>query len=170
MDNPVIFALKTGASAEDLQNNHGLTFLEAESAVSLWSQGNTTGLDLMLAAVAPTNTPSVDGYKTVVQETPEKPTYGYSVEPRSNYVFVKPLPKEHPGRLITPPAYESASDMGFVHASGVPDINPGDLVLYDKYSTVGNIFEFIEEGEIIEMAQVRGEFITAKLRRQSLEK
>lgn len=169
MDNPIIFALKTGANAEDLQNNHGLAFSEAESAVSLWLQGNTTGLDSLLATVVPANTPSMDGYN-VVQETPEKPTYGYSVEPRSNYVFVKPLPKEHPGRLITPPAYESASDMGFVHASGVPDINLGDLVLYDKYSTVGNIFEFIEDGEIVEMAQVRGEFITAKLRRQSLEK
>jgi hypothetical protein len=106
-----------------------------------------------------------------VTPAPKSRKFGYRAFPRPGYVFVKPVPKDHPGRLITPPAYEPAADMGFIHAVGeVCDLSVGDLVLFDKFAEIGSRFELLDENdELVEMVQLRQEFITAVLERVKLE-
>jgi co-chaperonin GroES (HSP10) len=83
-------------------------------------------------------------------------------------VFIKPLPPEHKGRLIVPKAYQSNSDQGFVHAVGpnVTCIEPGQLVMFDKYAAEQERFVLLdEEGEEITLVKLVQENITAILTR-----
>ena len=101
----------------------------------------------------------------------EKPTHSYQPTALGRQVFIKPVPKEHPGRLITPPAYEPATDMGFVVCAGpeVTGIEPGHLCMYDKYAVTGNEFELLdEEGQIVSMVRVPVDFVFATLKRVKL--
>lgn len=100
-----------------------------------------------------------------------KPTHGYRPSALGRQVFIKPVPKDHPGRLITPPAYEPATDMGFVSAAGpeVTGVRVGQLVMYDKYATVGNEFELLDEdGEVVPMVRLPVDFVFATLERVKL--
>lgn len=128
--------------------------------------------------------PETASPETVTIE-PEKKEYGYKVTPLGNQVFIKPIPKEHPGRLIIPSAYEPSSDLGFLHAVGpdvktphpgwdsktrtlkaAPGLTPGALVMYDKYAAAGNEFELLDEdGQFVKMVRVQSEFVFAVLTR-----
>ena len=106
-----------------------------------------------------------------VEEAPVKKDFGYKPIPLADNVFLKPLPKEHPGRLLFPPAYEPASDIAFVHCTGpeAVTVNPGDLVLFDKFAEVGNRFELVnDEGVVEEMIRIQLPFIYAVLKRVNL--
>ena len=99
------------------------------------------------------------------------PTHGYEPIALGRQVFLKPVPKEHPGRLITPPAYEPAVDMGFVVCVGpeVTGIKSGDLCLYDKYAVTGNELELLDEdGQIVPMVRLPIDFVFATLKRVKL--
>jgi hypothetical protein len=102
-----------------------------------------------------------------------KPEYGYLPIALKSTVFIKPVPKEHPGRLIVPPAYEPATDMGFVVCTG-PEVDnsqmaPGALVMYDKFAVAGNEFELLDaDGELVPMVRLDAAFVFAVLKRVKL--
>ena len=98
------------------------------------------------------------------------PTHAYRPSALGRSIFIRPVPKDHPGRLIVPPAYESAADMGFVSSIGpeVSGIKPGQLVLYDRYATVGSEFELLEDNEIVPMVRLTSDFVFATLERVKL--
>ena len=172
----IAFAIQTGADTDALKEQFGLDDVEAKNAIELYN----AGCDLELVKLAQLRKPTLNPTSIPEEETvahaseplpaPPKPTHGYEVFPRDNNVFIRPLPKEHPGRLITPPAYESNSDMGFVHTFGekVTDLEEGDLVLYDKFAEVGAHYNLVVDGELTELVMVREEFILAVLERVEL--
>ena len=100
-----------------------------------------------------------------------RPEYGYKPQPLLDRVFIKPVPKEHKSRLITPDAYGTATDQGFVSAVGpdVQGIKVGDLVLFDRFAKVGYEFTLLDdEGEITEQVCLQAVFIFAVLERVKL--
>jgi len=162
------FDVQMGTPAENMREKYGLSPAELLSAMEFYHQGNTLELEKLLgsktvAAVAVDVEPEI-----VIEEEAAKPEYGYIATPRHSFMFVKPTSPEHKGRLITPKAYESTSDQGFVHAVGpdVLDVKVGDLVLFDRYAEVGNRFELVdEEGDVVQMIQMREDNCTAILQR-----
>lgn len=102
---------------------------------------------------------------------PTKPEYGYRPTPLLDRVFIKPVPKEHKSRLITPDAYGTATDQGFVTAVGpdVVGIKAGDLVLFDRFAKVGYEFTLLDdEGELAELVCMQAQFVFAVLQRVKL--
>lgn len=102
---------------------------------------------------------------------PPKLEYGYRPQALLDSVFVKPCAKEHKSRLITPDAYGTATDQGFVTAVGpkVEGIKAGDLVLYDRFAKVGYEFDLLDEdGEISQIVRLSAQFIFAVLERVRL--
>ena len=103
--------------------------------------------------------------------TDAKPEYGYKPSPLFDSVFIKPVPREHKARLITPDAYEPATDIGFVVAVG-PAINglkAGDLVLFDRFAKVGYEFTLVDEtGDLVPMIRLQSAFVFAVLERVRL--
>ena len=100
-----------------------------------------------------------------------RPEYGYKPQPLLDRVFIKPCPKEHKSRLITPDAYGTATDQGFVTAVGpnVQGIKAGDLVLFDRFAKVGYEFDLLDEdGEVVQMVCLQAVFIFAVLERVKL--
>ena len=172
----IAFAIQTGADVDSLKEQFGLDDVEARHALEYYEQGN----DLELVKLAQSKTiliPAADtGEQADSAETevpalpaPPPPTHGYVPTPRGPIVFIRPLPKDHSARLITPPAYETNGDMGFVYAAApTAKLNPGTLVLYDKFAEVGNKYDMVEDGEIVELVAIREEFILATLTRVKL--
>jgi len=165
------FDLSTGMSNEDLLAKYNLTSSELLQAREFYVAGNTLEIERLLAAKAPAVPAEEVPPLEEIEIAPEKPEFGYRAFPRRNFLFVKPLPPSHKGRLLVPKAYESTSDMGFVHNVGdkVLDINRGDLVLFDKYAEVGNRFTLVDDdGELVDLIQMRDDNVTAVLVRVQL--
>ena len=172
----IAFAIQTGADIDALKEQFGLDDVEAKNAIELYN----AGCDLELVKLAQLRKPILNPTSIPEEETvahaseplpaPPKPTHGYEVTARLSNVFIRPLPKDHVGRLITPAAYDSNSDMGFVHTVGpnVTDIKPGSLVLFDRFAEVGAHYNLVVEGELTELVMVREEFILAVLERVEL--
>ena len=174
----IAFAIQTGADVDSLKEQFGLDDVEARHALEYYEQGN----DLELVKLAQSKTiliPAADTGEENASAPPAPdadplpatppPTHGYVPTPRGPIVFIRPLPKDHSARLITPPAYETNGDMGFVYAAApTAKLNPGTLVLYDKFAEVGNKYDMVEDGEIVELVAIREEFILATLTRVKL--
>ena len=169
----IAFAIQTGADVDSLKEQFGLDDVEARHALEYYEQGN----DLELVKLAQSKTiltPAANTGDLITPEVqdlpaPPPPTHGYVPTPRGPIVFIRPLPKDHSARLITPPAYETNGDMGFVYAAApTAKLNPGTLVLYDKFAEVGNKYDMVEDGEIVELVAIREEFILATLTRVKL--
>ena len=97
--------------------------------------------------------------------------YGYRPTALGTQVFIKPVPKEHPSHFIVPDAFEPASDTGFVASVGpdVVGIQPGQLVMYDRFAVAGNEFELLDEdGEPVKMVRLHSDFVFATLTRVKL--
>jgi len=169
----IAFAIQTGADVDSLKEQFGLDDVEARHALEYYEQGND--LELVKLAQSKTiltpaaNTGDLNTPEVQDLPTPPPPTHGYVPTPRGPIVFIRPLPKDHSARLITPPAYETNGDMGFVYAAApTAKLNPGTLVLYDKFAEVGNKYDMVEDGEIVELVAIREEFILATLTRVKL--
>ena len=172
----IAFAFQTGETCEGIKSRFSLSDQEYLDAKDYYYAGN----DLELVKLAQSKTiliPAADtGEQADSAETevpalpaPPPPTHGYVPTPRGPIVFIRPLPKDHSARLITPPAYETNGDMGFVYAAApTAKLNPGTLVLYDKFAEVGNKYDMVEDGEIVELVAIREEFILATLTRVKL--
>ena len=174
----IAFAIQTGADVDSLKEQFGLDDVEARHALEYYEQGN----DLELVKLAQSKTiliPAADTGEENASAPPAPdadplpatppPTHGYVPTPRGPIVFIRPLPKDHSARLITPPAYETNGDMGFVYAAApTANLKPGTLVLYDKFAEVGNKYDMVEDGEIVELVAIREEFILATLTRVKL--
>ena len=172
----IAFAFQTGETCEGIKSRFSLSDQEYLDAKEYYYAGN----DLELVKLAQSKTiliPAADtGEQADSAETevpalpaPPPPTHGYVPTPRGPIVFIRPLPKDHSARLITPPAYETNGDMGFVYAAApTAKLNPGTLVLYDKFAEVGNKYDMVEDGEIVELVAIREEFILATLTRVKL--
>ena len=171
------FAIQTGADSNDLAEMFNLTVDESTLAFELYAQGNDLELVklaqskkiLVPASIAPE--PSNIGTKADSVPEPPSPAHGYSVTALGKNVFIRPLPKDHPGRLVTPPAYQTDSDIGFVHTAGQnvsTYIKRGQLVLFDKFADVGAHYDLVVDGEIVPLVMVREEFILGILKRVKL--
>ena len=172
----IAFAFQTGETCEGIKSRFSLSDQEYLDAKDYYYAGN----DLELVKLAQSKTiliPAADtGEQADSAETevpalpaPPPPTHGYVPTPRGPIVFIRPLPKDHSARLITPPAYETNGDMGFVYAAApTANLKPGTLVLYDKFAEVGNKYDMVEDGEIVELVAIREEFILATLTRVKL--
>jgi hypothetical protein len=163
------FDCKMGTPHAQIQEKYDLTDREMSLALDYYAQGNNLELEKLLSQKTTHQANPLP--PVLVLEPEEKPEFGYSALPLRTFLFVKPLPVEHRGRLLIPKAYESSSDMGFVHEVGieVQAINKGDLVLYDKYAEVGNRFELVDDtGEIVSLVQMREDNVTAILTRVKL--
>ena len=174
----IAFAIQTGADVDSLKEQFGLDDVEARHALEYYEQGN----DLELVKLAQLKTILTPAANTGEENAsappapdadplpaPPPPTHGYVPTPRGPLVFIRPLPKDHSARLITPPAYETNGDMGFVYAAApTANLKPGTLVLYDKFAEVGNKYDMVEDGEIVELVAIREEFILATLTRVKL--
>ena len=174
----IAFAIQTGADVDSLKEQFGLDDVEARHALEYYEQGN----DLELVKLAQSKTILTPAANTGEENAsappapdadplpaPPPPTHGYVPTPRGPIVFIRPLPKDHSARLITPPAYETNGDMGFVYAAApTANLKPGTLVLYDKFAEVGNKYDMVEDGEIVELVAIREEFILATLTRVKL--
>lgn len=162
------FALSTGMSDTDVMAKYNFTAGELQTVKEYWAQGNNLEIEKILQAKMPAE-PEVEETAPVVELIPEaKPDYGYRASPRHGYVFVKRLPPTHKGRLIVPKAYESESDMGFIDACGpdVTDVNPGDLVLFDKFAETGMRFTLLDsDGDLVDLIQMLEVNVTAILTR-----
>jgi len=166
------FAVKMGVPVEELTEKFNLTLDELDQALAFYHDGNNLDLEKLLGSKA-VAAEEVEAEAPVAFEIsePEKPDFGYLAVPRHSFIFVKPLPKEHKGRLMIPKAYESDSDMGFVESVGkdVADVKVGDLVLFDKYAEVGARFNLINrEGELVDLIQMMEVNVTAILTRIKL--
>jgi co-chaperonin GroES (HSP10) len=153
----------------DLEKKYFLDESDLAAALRWLKEDNTLELEKLLVSRIPVE--KEVALEPLPEFVEEKPTHGYRAAPRKNFLFVKPLPKEHKGRIIIPPAYESTSDMGFVHDVGpdVTDIKPGDLVLFDKYAEVGQKFNLVDEdGELVDLIQMSDFNVTAILTRIDL--
>jgi co-chaperonin GroES (HSP10) len=162
------FAVKMGNSL----SSFNLTEEEAQMAMEYYRSGNTLDLEKLLASHAPALEPGEVNITDPFDAIAEKPEYGYEATPLHTFVFVKPIAKDHAGRLIVPQAYESQTDMGFVQSVGpeVTQLKPGDLVLYDKYAEVGNRFSLLDdEGDLVDLIQMRLDNITAVMKRVKLD-
>lgn len=161
------FDMKMGAAATTLMSKYNLTPDEVIQAVKFYGEGDEFQLEKLLGSKAQQIEDDALLPPVVVEEAP-KPEEGYEATPRHSFMFVKPLPPEHKGRLITPKAYESTTDQGFVHAVGpdVRDVTPGMLVMFDKYAEVGARFELVDEdGDVVSMIQMREDNVTAILKK-----
>lgn len=174
----IAFAFQTGVSCLEIKEKFNLTDEEFNTAHDLFYAGNDLELvKLALSKKIQVSASNVEeenaGTPPVLDAAPlPPPTHGYEVRALGRNVFIRPLPKEHEGRLITPPAYESNSDSGFIHSVG-PEViatvlRPGLLVLFDKFAETGARYQFVVDGEITELVMVREEFILAVLERVRL--
>ena len=177
----IAFAIQTGATDHDLETRFNLTPDEVRLALEFYTAGNDLEL-VKLAQVKKILAPATiaeapDAAQNEIAAAPvlpppPPPTHGYVVESLGKNVFIRPLPKDHPGRLITPPAYQTDSDMGFIHKCGSavsPELREGQLVLFDKFAEVGAHYDLVVDGgEIVQLVMVREEFILAKLKRVEL--
>lgn len=165
------FALSAGIPESEVMQKFNLTAEDLAAVREFWLQGNNYEIEKILAARNPQEE-VVEEEAPVVELLPEeKPTHGYRATPRNGYVFVKRLPPEHKGRLIIPKAYESESDQGFVDAigDGVQGLEPGMLVMFDKFAETGMRFTLVDsEGDLVELIQMLECNITAKLERVEL--
>ena len=172
----IAFAFQTGETCEGIKSRFSLSDQEYLDAKEYYYAGNDLEL-VKLAQLKTILTPAANtgeqaasaGTEIPTLPTPPPPTHGYVPTPRGPIVFIRPLPKDHSARLITPPAYETNGDMGFVYAAApTAKLNPGTLVLYDKFAEVGNKYDMVEDGEIVELVAIREEFILATLTRVKL--
>jgi co-chaperonin GroES (HSP10) len=162
------FYVSTGATDEQLMEKFHLDVDQLAQAKEWYDAENTFELDRLLQSVAPAPVAAEPVAELVEPEPEVAPEYGYVASPLHSYVFIKPLPPEHKGRLIVPKAYQSNSDMGFVHAVGphVTALKPGDQVMFDKYAAEQERFVLLdEEGDQIELVKLVQENVTAILTR-----
>lgn len=107
----------------------------------------------------------------VVFET-QRVDYGYETEPRGKYVFIRPVPQDHPARIVFPKSHQSDQEIGFIHAihESVSDLKKGFLVVYDRFAAIGAAFDVIDEsGEPCFVVQVDEAAISAVLHRRNLQ-
>lgn len=160
------FYVSTGATDEQLMQRFCLDVDQLAQAKEWYEQGNTLELDKLLESVAPAPEANAPVEELVEPEPEPDPEFGYVATPLHSYVFIKPLPPEHKGRLIVPKAYQTNSDMGFIHAVGpnVTVLKPGDQVMFDKYAAEQERFNLLdEEGEEISLVKLVQENVTAIL-------
>ena len=157
-------------SVEEIKAKYHLTLGDDYAeAMKLYSAQDDTGLDSFLLDRNPPV--AMDAAEEVVVPveldlTPDKPTFGYKAQPRNNYIFVRPSPPNHSGRMVIPPAYQAQSNIGLVRSVGksVLDVKQGDLVMYDKYAEMGNRFPLMDgDGEIVDLVQMAEVNVTAIL-------
>lgn len=174
----IAFAFQTGETCEGIKSRFSLSDQEYLDAKEYYYAGNDLEL-VKLAQLKTILTPAANTGEENASSppapdadplpAPPPPTHGYVPTPRGPIVFIRPLPKDHSARLITPPAYETNGDMGFVYAAApTANLKPGTLVLYDKFAEVGNKYDMVEDGEIVELVAIREEFILATLTRVKL--
>jgi hypothetical protein len=139
------------------------------------------------AHVVSTLTHDIDGLRAYleqhvpveVEETPTevapvlefiqpKQEWGYTVHPRHRYVFIRPCPATHPARSVFPKSEPTDQEIGFVHASVVDDLNPGDLVSFDRFSAIGGGMDLVDDsGEPIYCVMIDEVAVTAVLERKT---
>src|SRR5208337_57001 len=73
----------------------------------------------------------------------------YAALPRHKYVFIRLAPKEHPVRDIFPRSEAQEQEVGWIHASVVPDLPAGTLVSFDQFSAVGNGMRVVDDGGVV---------------------
>ncbi len=76
-----------------------------------------------------------------------KPEWHYTAQPRRDMCFVIVLSKEHSSRVIVPDAHKEKSDVGFVWGVGpeVQDLKVGDIVLFNKFASIGQEYDLLDE-------------------------
>lgn len=95
--------------------------------------------------------------------------FGYAVTPRGKYVFIRPLPSDHPARIVFPKSHQSDQEIGFIHASVVDDLPAGALVVFDRFSAIGAAFDVIDDsGEPCFVLQVDEAAVSGILQRKEL--
>ena len=162
------FFVSTGATDDQLMQRFNLDADQLAQAKEWYEAENTFELDKLLQSVAPTPEAAEPVEELIEPEPEPDPEFGYVASPLHSYVFIKPLPPEHKGRLIVPKAYQTNSDMGFIHAVGpnVSALKPGDLVMFDRYAAEQERFVLLdEEGDQIELVKIVQENVTAILTR-----
>ncbi|MFZ1007918.1 MAG: hypothetical protein WAN65_13845 [Candidatus Sulfotelmatobacter sp.] len=93
--------------------------------------------------------------------------WGYTVHPRHRYIFIRPCPATHPARSVFPKSEPTDQEIGFVHASVVDDLNPGDLVSYDRFSAISGGMDLVDDsGEPIYCVMIDEVAVTAVLERK----
>lgn len=111
------------------------------------------------------------GIPEVVFET-RRVDYGYLTQPRGKYVFIRPVPQDHPARIVFPKSHQSDQEVGFIHAvnsESVPDLHAGDLVVFDRFCAIGAAFDVVDEsGEPCFVLQVDEVAVSAVLHRREL--
>ena len=122
-------------------------------------------------------TPIIEQPEQPKTEVPEvvfeqhKVDYGYITHPRGKYVFIRPVPQDHPARIVFPKSHQSDQEIGFIHAvhDTVPDLKLGNLVVYDRFAAIGAAFDVVDEsGEPCFVVQVDEAAISAVLQRRDL--
>lgn len=97
-----------------------------------------------------------------------KQEWGYTVRPRHRYVFIRPCPATHPARSVFPKSEPTDQGIGFVHATIVDDLKPGDLVSYDMFSAIGGGMDLVDDsGEPIYCVMIDEVAVTAVLERKN---
>lgn len=115
--------------------------------------------------------PETEAVHVMAEETPEmvpapKPEWHYEATPRHDFVLIIRLSKEHSSRVVIPDSCREKSDVGIVWRVGpeVDDLIPGDIVLFDKYATVGQNYELLdEEGDMQEFLMLQEIHVAATL-------
>ena len=95
--------------------------------------------------------------------------FHYTAQPRGDNVFILPTSKEHSSKVIIPDAHKEKSDIGYVWAVGpeVSDLKKGDVVLFDKFSTVGQSYSLLDDdGDEKEFLMLRSVSVVAVLHRE----
>lgn len=90
----------------------------------------------------------------------KKPTHYFKGKPYGDNVLVRRIERESTSSIIIPDAARSKSDTGIVTAVGAglndASIRPGDLILFDKFASVGQEITLSdEEGNEVEHLMLR---------------
>jgi co-chaperonin GroES (HSP10) len=163
-ENDLAHDIALGVTQEEIIAKYGMTEAEYKKATILYLQGSDKELEQFDHRV-------IEAPDTVQEEVIEllpeiKAEFGYQASPRHAHVFVKRVAKTHTSRLITPPAYDSDSDIGEVFAVGedVKDLKKGQIVLFDKYAVDGPEFHLLDEdGDDIQLLRINEINVVATL-------
>jgi co-chaperonin GroES (HSP10) len=169
MKSPLGYDISLGLSEEEICRKWNLLEEDYQTVLSLYMSGDDAALSHY---VTKQETQELEQEEVVVQPIvipePVKSEYGYKARPRTDHIFVRRAAKEHSSALIIPDAYKENSDVGFIVNVGpqITDLKAGDLVLFDKYATVGTEVNLIdEEGDEVAMLLLRGINVQAILQR-----
>lgn len=92
--------------------------------------------------------------------------YGYKITPRGSYVYIRPAPLGHAARSIFPTTEVTDQEIGWIHASLVPDLVEGALVSYDKFSAIGGGMNVVDEsGDPVFVVMIDQQAVTSLLER-----